>query len=55
MGPDCGLVGPGMYPTSSGDPRECRDEEAVDETQTTKSKIRFYLFWFEKNKFGLNG
>jgi len=34
MGPACGLVGPGMYPASSGDPEECRDEEAADETQT---------------------
>jgi hypothetical protein len=29
-----------MYPTSSGDLGECRDEEAVDETQTTKSRVR---------------
>jgi len=31
------------------------NEEAVDETQTTKSKIKLYLFWLEKTKFGLNG
>ncbi len=36
MGPACGLVGPGIYPASSGDPGECRDEEAIDETQTTE-------------------
>jgi hypothetical protein len=54
MGPTCGLVGPGMYPVSSGDPGECRDEEAVDETQTTKSIIKLYLFWLEKIKFFLN-
>jgi hypothetical protein len=29
-----------MYPTSSGDLGECRDEEVVDETQTTKSKVQ---------------
>jgi hypothetical protein len=44
-----------MYLASSGDPRECGDEEAIDQTQTTKSIIRFYLFWLENNKFGLNG
>jgi hypothetical protein len=31
MRPACGLVGPGIYPASSGDPGECRDEEAIDE------------------------
>ncbi len=55
MGPACGLVGPGMYPASFGDPGECRDEEAVDETQTTESRVRLYLFWLEKTEFGLNG
>ncbi len=55
MGPACGLVGPGMYPASPGDPGECRDEEAVDETQTTESRVRLYLFWLEKTEFGLNG
>ncbi len=43
MGPACGLVGPGMYPASSGDPGECRDKEAADETQTTESRVRLYL------------
>jgi len=55
MGPACRLVGPSMYLASSGDLGECKDEEAVDETQITKSRIRFYLFWLENNKFGLNG
>jgi hypothetical protein len=54
MGPACGLVGLGMYLASSGDPGECRDEEAVDETQTTECKVRLYLFWLEKTEFGLN-
>jgi len=40
MGLVCGLVGLGMYPASSGDLGECRNEEAVDETQTTKSRVR---------------
>jgi hypothetical protein len=31
MRPACGLVGPGIYPASSGDPGECKDEEAIDE------------------------
>ncbi len=55
MGPACGLVSPGMYPASSGDPGECRDEEAVDETQTIESRVRLYLFRLEKIEFGLNG
>jgi hypothetical protein len=55
MGLGCGLVGQGMYPTSSGEPKDCRDEEATNETQTTESKIRLYLFRLEKTKFGLNG
>jgi hypothetical protein len=54
MGPGCGLVGPGMYPASSGDPGECGDEEAIDETQTTESRVRLYLFQLEKTEFGLN-
>jgi hypothetical protein len=54
MAPACGLVGPSFYPTSSGDPGECRDEEAIDEAQTTKSRVRLYLFQLEKTKFGLN-
>jgi hypothetical protein len=33
-----------MYPTSSGNPGECKDEEAADETQTIESKVRLYLF-----------
>jgi hypothetical protein len=32
-----------MYPASSGDPGECRDEEAADETETTVSRVRLYL------------
>ncbi len=44
MGPTCGLVGPGIYPASSRDPGECKYEEAIDETQTTKSRVRLYLF-----------
>ncbi len=40
MGLVCGLVGLGMYLASSGDLGECRNEEAVDETQTTKSRVR---------------
>ncbi len=55
MGPACRLVGPGMYPASSGDPGECRGEEAVDETQTTESRVRLYLFQLEKTEFALNG
>jgi hypothetical protein len=55
MGPTYRLVGPGMYPTSSRDLRECRDEKAVDETQTTESKVRLYLFRLEQIEFGLNG
>jgi len=55
MGPTCWLVGPGMYPASSRDPRECRGEEAADETQTTKSRVRFYLFQLEKTEFALKG
>jgi hypothetical protein len=47
MGPACGLVAPGMYPASSGDPGECRDEEAADETQTTESRVELYLFRLE--------
>jgi hypothetical protein len=43
-----------MYQASSGNPRECRDEDVADETQTTKSKLKPYLFQFEKTKFGLN-
>ncbi len=54
MGPACGLVGLGMYPASFGDPGECRDEEAIDETQTTESRVRLYLFHLEKIDFGLN-
>jgi len=55
MGPTCLLVGPSMYPASSRDPGECKGEEVVDETQTTESKVRLYLFQLEKTKFGLNG
>jgi len=40
MGLPCGLVGPGMYLASSRDLKECKDEEAIDETQTTKSRVR---------------
>jgi len=54
MGPACGLVGPGIYPASFGNLGECKDEEAIDETQTTKSKVKLYLFQLEKTKFGLN-
>ncbi len=55
MGLACALVGPSMYPASFGDPGECRDEEAIDETQTTECRVRVYLFWLEKTEFGLNG
>jgi hypothetical protein len=34
---------------------ECRGEEAADETQTTKSRVRLYLFQLEKIEFALNG
>jgi hypothetical protein len=44
-----------MYPSSFGNPGECRDEEAVGETQTTKSRVRVYLFQLEKTEFSLNG
>jgi hypothetical protein len=55
MGPTCGLIGLGMYPTSFRDPGECKDEETADETQTTESRVRLYLFWLEKTEFCLNG
>jgi hypothetical protein len=42
-----------MHPASSGDPGECRDEEAAEETQTTESRV--YLFRLEKTEFSLNG
>jgi hypothetical protein len=54
MDPTYGLVGLGMYLASSGELGECRDEEVVDETQTTESRVRLYLFWLEKIEFGSN-
>ncbi len=54
MGPTCGLVGLGVYLDSFGDLGECRDEEETNETQTTKSRVRLYLFRLEKTKFCLN-
>jgi hypothetical protein len=44
-----------MYPASSGDPKKCRDEEVVDETQTKESRVRLYLFQLENTEFGVNG
>jgi hypothetical protein len=37
-----------MYPASSGDPAECRDEEAADETQTTEFRVRLEQTWTSK-------
>jgi hypothetical protein len=54
MGPTCGLVGPGMYLVSSGDLGKCRNEKATDETQTTESRVKLYLFWLEKIEFCFN-